>query len=63
MMTNQSERMLNWLKSEKNKDEKQLELQKKHLAEQIKKLNKNDLFKKPKKLTLWQKIKTILLGI
>lgn len=63
MMTNQSERMLNWLKSEKNKDEKQLELQKKLLAEQIKKLNKDELFKKPKKPTLWQKIKTILLGI
>lgn len=63
MMTNQSERMLNWLKSEKHKDERQLEVQKKIFAEQIKKLNKDELFKKPKELTLWQKIKMILLGI
>jgi hypothetical protein len=61
--TNQNERMLNWLESEKNKDLKELEYQKKRFSEQIKKLNKDQLFPKPKKLNLWQRIKLIILGI
>jgi hypothetical protein len=50
------------LNSEKNKDSRELEKEKEKLIKQIKKLNKEDLFPKPKKLSLWQKIKILLLG-
>lgn len=60
--TPQNQRILNWLESEQKKDKKELEAQKKIFAEQVKKLKKEDMFKKPKKLTLWQKLKLIILG-
>ena len=61
--TYQSQKMLNWLRSEKNKDLRDLDAQKKLLAQQIRKVNKEDLFPKQKELTLWQKIKRVILGI
>lgn len=61
--TYQNQKMLNWLNSEKSKDLKDLEIQKKLFAEELKKIKKDNLFPKPKKLTLWQKIKKIVLGI
>jgi hypothetical protein len=62
MMSQRTEKILNWLTSEKNKDERELEREKKLFIQQIKKIKKNDLFPKPKKLTLWQKIKILILG-
>lgn len=55
--------ILNWLDKEKKKDKVQLEKSKMDFIEQIKKINKSEIFepKKPK-LTLWQKIKMIILG-
>jgi hypothetical protein len=50
------------LNSEKNKDNRELEREKKILIQQIKKFKKEDFFPKPKKLTLWQKIKILILG-
>ena len=61
-MSQRTEKILNWLNSEKKKDQQQLENEKKFFIQQIKKLNKDDLFPKPKKLTLWQKIKILILG-
>lgn len=58
----QSQKMLNWLESERAKDKKQLESEKIKFAQQIKKLKKEDIFPKPKTLTLWQKIKILFLG-
>lgn len=62
MMSQRTEKILNWLNSEKNKDKRQLEKEKELLIKQIKKLNKEDFFPKPKKLTLWQKIKILISG-
>jgi hypothetical protein len=50
------------LKSEERKDSQQVEQIKKSYIKEISKMTKEDLFPKPKKLTLWQKIKVILLG-
>ena len=59
----QEQRTLNWLENEKKKDKRELDLQKNLLAQQMKKLSKEDLFPKPKKLTLWQRLKIMILGI
>jgi len=48
----EQERLLNWLKSEKSKDQTELDREKKLFAEQLLKIKKEDLFKK-KKETLW----------
>lgn len=61
-MSQREEKILNWLNSEKNKDSRELQKEKEKLIKQIKKLNKEDLFPKPKKLTLWQKLKILILG-
>jgi hypothetical protein len=61
-MSQRTEKVLNWLTSEKNKDERELEREKKLFIQQIKKIKKDDLFPKQKKLTLWQKIKILILG-
>ncbi len=61
-MSQRTEKILQWLTSEKNKDQKELEKEKKIFIREIKKLNKNDMFPKPKKLSLWQRIKITILG-
>jgi hypothetical protein len=60
--TDTSQRLLNMLKSEERKDSQQVEQIKKSYIKEISKMSKEDLFPKPKKLTIWQKIKVILLG-
>lgn len=59
-----NQKILNWIQSEKNKDQKELEREKLEFAKQIKQLSKDEMFKKNKKpkLSLWKKIKLILLG-
>lgn len=61
-MSQREEKILKWLESEKSKDDKELQREKMIFAQQIKKLKKEDLFPKPKKLTLWEKIKILILG-
>lgn len=57
------EGLLNWLDSEKKKDSKELENQKKIQIEEIKNFTKHDFFDiKPKKLSLWQRLKRTLMG-
>ena len=60
--TDRSQQLLNWFNSEKLKDQRELDNNKKKLIKDIKKIKKEELFPKPIKLTLWQKIKVILLG-
>ena len=48
--------------SEERKDATQVERIKQSYIQEIKKLKKEELFTLPKKLTLWQKIKILLLG-
>jgi len=60
--TDTSQRLLKMLKSEERKDSQQVEQIKKSYIKEISKISKEDLFPKLKKLTIWQKIKVILLG-
>ena len=60
--TDRSQQLLNWLNSEKLKDQRELDNTKKKLISDIKKINKEEMFPKPKKLSIWKKIKIILLG-
>lgn len=56
-------RQIEWLNKEKQKDNLELEQQKKMLIENIKKHKKEDILpQKPKKLTIWQRIKKVLMG-
>lgn len=59
----QEQRILNWLENEKRKDSLQEKNYKKKIINEVKQLNKNEMFLPPKKLTLWQKIKIAILGI
>ena len=60
--TDRSQQLLNWFNSEKLKDQRELDRNKEKIVNEIKKITKEDLFPKNKKLTIWQKIKVILLG-
>ena len=61
--TTKSQSILRWLESEKLKDSKEVENVKMKYIQEIKGLKKEEIFKEPKKLTLWQKIKILLSGI
>lgn len=61
--TNENQRLLNWLESEKKKDDISEKKYKESIIKEIKKINKDDIFKKENKLTLWQRIKRVILGI
>lgn len=57
---------LKWLETQIKKDKSELETEKLNIIKNIKKLKKEDILPKvdvPKKLTLWQKIKRVLLGL
>lgn len=60
--TENSQKMLNWLESEKNKDKLEIEQSKQKYIKEIKGIKKEEMFPKPKKLTLWQRIKILILG-
>jgi hypothetical protein len=54
---------LEWLQNELIKDKIVLDQEKSKLIENIKKLKREDILPKPpKKLTLWQRIKKVLMG-
>ena len=60
---NKNLQQLEWLESEIRKDNVILEKEKSKLIENIKKLKKEDILPKPpEKLTLWQRIKKVLMG-
>lgn len=62
--TQAQQTLINWLDKEKNKDRLEVERTKEKFIKEIKGIKKEDLFKKQEqpKLTLWKKIKLILLG-
>ena len=60
--TDTSQRMLNWLENEKKKDDLSEKSYKNKILQEIKQYKKEELFPIPKKLTLWQKIKILVLG-
>jgi hypothetical protein len=53
---------VDWLKNEVEKDQKELEIEKNKIISSIKELSKKDIFKDKEKLTLWKKIKKVLMG-
>lgn len=53
---------LNWLETEKTKDNEELNKEKIDLINSIKKINKKDLFPKKDKQTLWIRIKKLISG-
>lgn len=61
-MTQDNQKILNWLKSEKEKDDRFIKLSKEKYISEIKKLKKSDLFIKQPKLSLWQKIRMMIFG-
>jgi len=63
--TDRLEKLLNWLDKEKLRDNKELEKNKYDFINQIKGLNKEDIFLKQRvetKLTLWQRIRRTIWG-
>lgn len=62
-MTKRKSKILKWFDDEIKKDKIELDKEKQELIERIKKLKKQDVLpEKPKKLTLWQRIKKVLMG-
>jgi protein tyrosine/serine phosphatase len=65
-MNNQREKkILDWYHNEVIKDSAELESQKKKFIDNIKRTSKDIVFEelKPKKYTLWQRIKKVLMNI
>lgn len=60
--TERSQQLLNWLTNEKKKDETQIKKNKEKLIQEIRKIKKEDIFPQPKKISLWKRIKIVLLG-
>lgn len=61
-MKNKLEQQLNWLEKEKLKDSLEVNKEKEKLINEILKNKKEDIITKPKKLTIWQRIKKVLMG-
>jgi len=61
-ISTKGEQALDWLRSEIEKDKVQLEKEKLQFINSIKTLDKKELVKPIKKLTLWQKIKKVLIS-
>ena len=64
MMKNKfPQQQIDWLEREKQKDKLELEKEKQQFINQIKKIKKEDVLpQKPKKFTIWQRIKKVLMG-
>lgn len=56
----ENQNLANWLERSKKSDEKEIELYKKEIINQIKGLTVKEIIPEPKKLTLWQRIKKVL---
>jgi hypothetical protein len=62
-MTKKKSKVINWFESEIEKDKNELDREKQELIDGITKLKKEDILpKKPKKLTLWERIIKVLMG-
>ena len=61
-LSTQIEREIDWLKNEVEKDKLELEREKMDLINSIKKIDKKEIIQPKQKLTLWKKIKKVLLN-
>lgn len=60
-----TEKLLKWLDRETKKDVLEIEKEKKDFLKEIKKIKKEDILPKPivkEKLTIWKRIKKVLMG-
>ena len=62
-MSQENQRLLNWLNKEKQRDSLELESEKKKFIREIKKVKKDQIIKPLTKLTLWQRIKILVSGL
>lgn len=60
--TLEEQKLLNWLESEKSKDNLEINSYRNQIVSQFKSLKKEDIFPKKEKISLWKKIKLIILG-
>ena len=60
--TDKGQQLVNWFNNEKLKDKREVDREKEKIIKQIKGMKKDELFPKPVKLSLWKRIKIILLG-
>ena len=58
-----NQKILDWYQKELEKDKVDIENNKKKLIQSIKKVKKDDIFDTPKKMSLWMRIKMVLMGI
>jgi hypothetical protein len=56
------EQAIDWLKSELEKDKKELEIEKLRMIESLKDFKKDEIVIKKEKLTLWKRVKKVLMG-
>ena len=56
------QKILKWFENEKLKDNIELESYKKKIIGEIKKTKKEEIFPKKKTLTIWQRIRMVILG-
>ncbi len=61
MTMNNKETQIQWLQNELKKDQEDLKKEKLKFIEKIKGIDKEIIIPKPKKLTLWQRIKQVLI--
>jgi hypothetical protein len=61
-LSTQIEKEIDWLKNEVEKDKLELEREKMDLINSIKKIDKKEIIQPKQKLTLWKKIKKVLLN-
>jgi hypothetical protein len=58
------QKTLNWYSNETKKDKKELDIEKNEFIQKIKKMNKDEIVnQKPKKITLWERIRKVLINI
>ena len=56
------EQAVGWLKSEIEKDNKELENEKKRIIDSLKQIKKDDIIPTKEELSLWKRIKKVLMG-
>ena len=61
-LSTREEQAIDWLKNEIEKDRYELNKEKQRIIESLKDFRKEDIAKPKEKLTLWKKIKKVLMG-
>ena len=62
MKVSRNLKILSWFENEKTKDKLEIEYYKKKVASEFQNLKKEDIFPKKEKISIWKKIRLIILG-